>query len=121
MVVHAAGLRTDFALLIDSELVFVDSPADAKDGSLGVINPATGEELRYAAQRGAWPHRRTVAYDQISGALWPLTLVRGCFTPPTLVADIDENRRLVHEEQLGPIVPVLASRARCGAVTPSAR
>jgi acyl-CoA reductase-like NAD-dependent aldehyde dehydrogenase len=31
----------------------------------------------------------------------------GYFFPPTIVADIDENSRLVREEQFGPIVPVL--------------
>jgi acyl-CoA reductase-like NAD-dependent aldehyde dehydrogenase len=31
----------------------------------------------------------------------------GYFIPPTIVADIDENSRLVREEQFGPIVPVL--------------
>jgi len=31
----------------------------------------------------------------------------GYFFPPTIVADIDENSRLVQEEQFGPIVPVL--------------
>src|ERR1700733_2555619 len=31
----------------------------------------------------------------------------GDFFPPTVVADIDEQRRLVQEEQFGPIVPVL--------------
>jgi acyl-CoA reductase-like NAD-dependent aldehyde dehydrogenase len=34
----------------------------------------------------------------------------GYFFPPTLVADIDENSRLVREEQFGPIVPVLKFR-----------
>ena len=32
---------------------------------------------------------------------------RGYFIPPTLVADIDDNSRLVAEEQFGPIVPIL--------------
>jgi acyl-CoA reductase-like NAD-dependent aldehyde dehydrogenase len=31
----------------------------------------------------------------------------GYFFPPTIVADVDENSRLVREEQFGPIVPVL--------------
>jgi acyl-CoA reductase-like NAD-dependent aldehyde dehydrogenase len=31
----------------------------------------------------------------------------GYFIPPTIVADIDEQSRLVREEQFGPIVPVL--------------
>jgi acyl-CoA reductase-like NAD-dependent aldehyde dehydrogenase len=31
----------------------------------------------------------------------------GYFIPPTLVADVDENSRLVREEQFGPIVPIL--------------
>jgi acyl-CoA reductase-like NAD-dependent aldehyde dehydrogenase len=31
----------------------------------------------------------------------------GYFIPPTIVADVDENSRLVREEQFGPIVPVL--------------
>jgi acyl-CoA reductase-like NAD-dependent aldehyde dehydrogenase len=31
----------------------------------------------------------------------------GYFIPPTIVADVDENSRLVKEEQFGPIVPVL--------------
>jgi acyl-CoA reductase-like NAD-dependent aldehyde dehydrogenase len=31
----------------------------------------------------------------------------GYFLPPTLVTDIDENSRLVREEQFGPIVPIL--------------
>jgi acyl-CoA reductase-like NAD-dependent aldehyde dehydrogenase len=31
----------------------------------------------------------------------------GYFLPPTLVADIDEDSRLVREEQFGPIVPIL--------------
>jgi len=31
----------------------------------------------------------------------------GYFIPPTIVADIDEDSRLVREEQFGPIVPVL--------------
>jgi acyl-CoA reductase-like NAD-dependent aldehyde dehydrogenase len=31
----------------------------------------------------------------------------GYFFPPTIVADIDDNSRLVREEQFGPIVPVL--------------
>ena len=31
----------------------------------------------------------------------------GYFIPPTIVADIDENSRLVREEQFGPIVPIL--------------
>jgi acyl-CoA reductase-like NAD-dependent aldehyde dehydrogenase len=31
----------------------------------------------------------------------------GYFLPPTLVADIDEDSRLVQEEQFGPIVPIL--------------
>jgi acyl-CoA reductase-like NAD-dependent aldehyde dehydrogenase len=31
----------------------------------------------------------------------------GYFFPPTIVANIDENSRLVREEQFGPIVPVL--------------
>ena len=31
----------------------------------------------------------------------------GYFIPPTIVADIDEQSRLVQEEQFGPIVPVL--------------
>ena len=32
---------------------------------------------------------------------------RGYFIPPTLVTDIDDNSRLVAEEQFGPIVPIL--------------
>jgi acyl-CoA reductase-like NAD-dependent aldehyde dehydrogenase len=32
----------------------------------------------------------------------------GYFVPPTIVAGIDENSRLVREEQFGPIVPILA-------------
>jgi len=35
---------------------------------------------------------------------------RGYFFPPTLVTDIDEQSRLVQEEQFGPIVPVLRFR-----------
>ncbi|HTX24384.1 MAG TPA: aldehyde dehydrogenase family protein [Steroidobacteraceae bacterium] len=35
---------------------------------------------------------------------------RGYFLPPTIVADIDEDSRLVQEEQFGPIVPVLKYR-----------
>jgi acyl-CoA reductase-like NAD-dependent aldehyde dehydrogenase len=35
---------------------------------------------------------------------------RGYFIPPTLVADIDEDSRLVREEQFGPIVPILKYR-----------
>ncbi len=31
----------------------------------------------------------------------------GYFIPPTLVADIDEDSRLVREEQFGPVVPIL--------------
>jgi acyl-CoA reductase-like NAD-dependent aldehyde dehydrogenase len=31
----------------------------------------------------------------------------GYFIPPTIVTDIDENSRLVREEQFGPVVPVL--------------
>ncbi|MBN1239081.1 MAG: aldehyde dehydrogenase family protein [Gammaproteobacteria bacterium] len=31
----------------------------------------------------------------------------GYFIPPTLVADVDENSRLVREEQFGPVVPIL--------------
>jgi acyl-CoA reductase-like NAD-dependent aldehyde dehydrogenase len=31
----------------------------------------------------------------------------GYFIPPTLVTDVDENSRLVNEEQFGPIVPIL--------------
>jgi acyl-CoA reductase-like NAD-dependent aldehyde dehydrogenase len=31
----------------------------------------------------------------------------GYFIPPTLVADVDEQSRLVREEQFGPIVPIL--------------
>jgi acyl-CoA reductase-like NAD-dependent aldehyde dehydrogenase len=31
----------------------------------------------------------------------------GYFIPPTIVADVDENSRLVREEQFGPIIPVL--------------
>ena len=31
----------------------------------------------------------------------------GYFIPPTIVADIDENARLVREEQFGPVIPVL--------------
>jgi acyl-CoA reductase-like NAD-dependent aldehyde dehydrogenase len=31
----------------------------------------------------------------------------GYFLPPTLVTDVDENSRLVREEQFGPIVPIL--------------
>ena len=31
----------------------------------------------------------------------------GYFIPPTIVADVDENSRLVREEQFGPIVPIL--------------
>jgi acyl-CoA reductase-like NAD-dependent aldehyde dehydrogenase len=31
----------------------------------------------------------------------------GYFVPPTIVTDIDENSRLVREEQFGPVVPVL--------------
>jgi acyl-CoA reductase-like NAD-dependent aldehyde dehydrogenase len=31
----------------------------------------------------------------------------GYFLPPTLVADVDEQSRLVQEEQFGPIVPIL--------------
>jgi acyl-CoA reductase-like NAD-dependent aldehyde dehydrogenase len=34
----------------------------------------------------------------------------GYFFPPTIVADIDEQSRLVQEEQFGPIVPVLKFR-----------
>ena len=34
----------------------------------------------------------------------------GYFFPPTIVADLDENSRLVREEQFGPIVPVLKFR-----------
>jgi acyl-CoA reductase-like NAD-dependent aldehyde dehydrogenase len=31
----------------------------------------------------------------------------GYFIPPTIVADVDDNSRLVREEQFGPIVPIL--------------
>jgi len=31
----------------------------------------------------------------------------GYFLPPSLVADVDENSRLVREEQFGPIVPIM--------------
>jgi len=34
----------------------------------------------------------------------------GYFIPPTIVADIDENCRLVREEQFGPIIPILKFR-----------
>jgi acyl-CoA reductase-like NAD-dependent aldehyde dehydrogenase len=34
----------------------------------------------------------------------------GYFFPPTIVADLDENSRLVREEQFGPIVPILKFR-----------
>jgi acyl-CoA reductase-like NAD-dependent aldehyde dehydrogenase len=34
----------------------------------------------------------------------------GYFFPPTIVADVDEQSRLVQEEQFGPIVPVLKFR-----------
>ena len=34
----------------------------------------------------------------------------GYFLPPTLVADIEEDSRLVREEQFGPIVPILKYR-----------
>ena len=41
----------------------------------------------------------------ISGGKIPNT--PGYFIPPTLVTDIDDNSRLVTEEQFGPIVPIL--------------
>ena len=41
----------------------------------------------------------------VAGGDVPAT--EGYFIPPTIVADIDENSRLVREEQFGPIVPVL--------------
>lgn len=41
----------------------------------------------------------------LSGGTIPNT--PGYFFPPTLVTDIDENSRLVQEEQFGPIVPIL--------------
>ena len=41
----------------------------------------------------------------LAGGIIPDT--PGYFIPPTLVTDIDENSRLVLEEQFGPIVPIL--------------
>jgi acyl-CoA reductase-like NAD-dependent aldehyde dehydrogenase len=41
----------------------------------------------------------------LAGGIVPRT--DGYFIPPTIVVDIDENSRLVREEQFGPIVPVL--------------
>ncbi len=40
----------------------------------------------------------------------------GYFVPPTIVADVDDQSRIVREEQFGPIVPVLKFRDEADAI-----
>jgi acyl-CoA reductase-like NAD-dependent aldehyde dehydrogenase len=81
-------------------------------------NAKVGDGLDPATQLG--PIQNREQYERVIGLLedtkrsgarilagGEIPKTEGYFVPPTIVADIDEQSRLVREEQFGPIVPVL--------------
>jgi acyl-CoA reductase-like NAD-dependent aldehyde dehydrogenase len=93
---------------------------DALCGALAdeARNAKVGSGLEPDTQLG--PIQNRAQYDRVVGILeeakrggarilagGDVPTGEGYFFPPTIIADIDENSRLVREEQFGPILPVL--------------